>query len=198
MTRDEKPDSVFAPHMDPCDIYLPMEVTGELMRCAANNGRISYEYLLAIYRKGKATRVIQLVDTLKKGSAQYHTDTNQIPWEHMGGTATNRKLSGTQTVAGWQGPYIESPLTSGMHPAAGTLHMYNTSVVNGNTGFDTDSDGNLDVTDNCCTLWLDNMTQGDAQAIDNAFDKGLSGNWYDGGRVKWNSTTRQCWVLVYW
>lgn len=42
------------------------------------------------------------------------------------------------------------------------------------------------------------MTQGDAQAIDNAFDKGLSGNWYDGGRVKWNSTTRQCWVLVYW
>lgn len=151
-----------------------------------------------VMNKGKATRVIQLVDTLKKGSAQYHTDTNQIPWEHMGGTATNRKLSGTQTVAGWQGPYIESPLTSGMHPAAGTLHMYNTSVVNGNTGFDTDSDGNLDVTDNCCTLWLDNMTQGDAQAIDNAFDKGLSGNWYDGGRVKWNSTTRQCWVLVYW
>lgn len=151
-----------------------------------------------VMNKGKATRVIQLVDTLKKGSAQYHTDTNQMPWEHMSGSAANRKLSGTQTIAGWQGPYIESPLTSGMHPASGTLHMYNTSVVNGNTGFDTDSDGTLDVTDNCCTLWLDNMTQQDAQAVDNAFDKGLTGNWYDGGRVKWNSTNRQCWVLVYW
>jgi len=47
-------ESVFAPFMDPCDIYLPQDVTGELLRCATANGRISYEYLLAIYRAGVA------------------------------------------------------------------------------------------------------------------------------------------------
>lgn len=151
-----------------------------------------------VLNKGKATRVIQLVDTLKNAAVQYHADTNQIPWEHMNGTAANRKLSGTQTIAGWQGPYIESPITSGMHPANGTMHLYNTAVISGNTGFDTDGDGAIDVTANCCTLWLNSMTQQDAQALDAAFDKGLTGTWSDAGRVKWNSTTQQCWVLVYW
>jgi hypothetical protein len=46
--------SVFDPFIDPCDIHLPLDVTGELLRCATANGRISYEYLLAIYRCGVA------------------------------------------------------------------------------------------------------------------------------------------------
>jgi prepilin-type N-terminal cleavage/methylation domain-containing protein len=151
-----------------------------------------------VINKGKATRVVQLIDTLKKAAAQYHADTNRFAIERMNGNLANRDLSGTQTVAGWQGPYLESPLTAGMHPSSGTMHLFDTSVVNGNTGFDIDGNGVLDVTDSCNTLWLNNVTQVDAQAIDTVFDKGIAGNWYDSGRVKWNSTTSQCWVLVYW
>ena len=85
-----------------------------------------------------------------------------------------------------------------MHPSAGTLHLYTSAVVNGNTGFDTDGDGALDVTTNACTLWLSAITQQEAQAIDTAFDRGIAGTWSDTGRVKWNTTSQQCWVLVYW
>jgi len=151
-----------------------------------------------VINKGKASRVIQLVDTLKKASAQYHADTNALPWEYSGSSAVNRKLSGTQTLTGWQGPYMESPITSAMSPSGRTLHMYATPTANGNAGFDTDGDGVNDVTANACCLWLSGITQADAQVIDAAFDKGLPGNWYETGRVKWKSSNSYCWVLVYW
>ncbi len=150
-----------------------------------------------VINKGKTTRVTMLVDTLKKASAQYHADTNQMPWEHSGGTAANRKLSGTQAIVGWQGPYIEAPLSTGMHPSGGTIHMYNSAVVNGNDGFDLDGDGTNEVTTNACTLYLTGITQADAQALDTAFDKGVPGTWSDTGRVRWNSTNSNLFILVY-
>lgn len=150
-----------------------------------------------VINKGKTSRVIQLVDTLKNASAQYHTDTNQLPWEYAGSAAVNRKLSGTQTIAGWQGPYMESPLTTSMNPSLGSINMYATVNVQGNAGFDVDADGTNDFTGAGCTLWLSGITQADAQAIDAAFDRGLAGNWFDTGRVKWNSSNNYCWVLVY-
>ena len=53
--------SVFGPYMDPCDsdIYLPGDVASELLRRAmkaqyCTSAGLSYEHLLAIYRKGYA------------------------------------------------------------------------------------------------------------------------------------------------
>ena len=151
-----------------------------------------------VVNRGRTTHVIQLVDTLKKASAQYHADTGEMPREYAGGAANDCRLSGAQTVAGWRGPYIESPLTTAMNPSGNTLNLYDTPAVQGNAGFDTDADGVNDVTSSACTLWLSGVTQADAQAIDAAFDKGVGGNWYDTGRVKWSSSTAYCWVLVYW
>jgi len=150
-----------------------------------------------VINKGRTTRVITLCDTLKKASAQYHADTNQMPWEYQGYAADNRKLSGTQSIAGWQGPYMESPLTTAMNPTGGGIHMYAVANVNGSAGFDTDGDGTNDVTGAGCTLWMSGIPQTDAQAIDAAFDRGIAGNWYDTGRVKWSSSNNYCWVLVY-
>jgi len=150
-----------------------------------------------VINKGKTLKILQLVDTLKNASVQYHADTNELPWEYSGDTAVNRKLSGTQTIAGWQGPYIEAPLSSAMHPSYGLIEMHNTSVVNGNDGFDLDGDGTNDVTSNACTLYLSGITQTDAQAIDSAFDKGIPGTWSATGRVRWNSTNSDLFVLVY-
>lgn len=42
-------------YMDPAaPLYLPDDVRSDLMKCAASNGRISLEYLVAIYRCGVA------------------------------------------------------------------------------------------------------------------------------------------------
>lgn len=150
-----------------------------------------------VINKGKTSRILQLVDTLKKASAQYHADTDQMPWEYAGSAAVNRKLSGTQTIAGWQGPYLESPLTTAMNPSAGSINMYAAANIQGNAGFDLDGDATNEVTTSGCTLWMSGISQTDAQAIDTAFDKGLAGNWYDTGRVKWNSSNNYCWILVY-
>lgn len=150
-----------------------------------------------VINKGKTSRVIQLVDTLKKASALYHSDTNQMPWEYAASTAVNRKLSGTQAIAGWQGPYIESPLTTSMNPTNGSINMYAAVNVQGNAGFDLDGDATDDVTTAGCTLWMSGITQADAQAIDAAFDRGIPGTWSDSGRVKWNSSNNYCWILVY-
>lgn len=51
----EAEPSVIAQFIDPAAvIYLPDDVRSELFRCAASNGRISVEYLVAIYRCGVA------------------------------------------------------------------------------------------------------------------------------------------------
>jgi general secretion pathway protein G len=146
--------------------------------------------------KGKSTSVTQLADTLKIACSSYHADTGQMPWEYSGYDAANRRLSGTQTVAGWNGPYLEKPLTSGSNPSGGSIHLYNVANVNGNDGFDTDADGSLDVTSNGCTLWMSGVPESDAKAIDATLDKGLGGSWATGGRVEW-AANGNLWILVY-
>ncbi|MBI5361969.1 MAG: prepilin-type N-terminal cleavage/methylation domain-containing protein [Planctomycetes bacterium] len=152
----------------------------------------------SVLDKGRSTKVIELVNTLKKACITYHSDTGQLPWEYSGYDAANRKLSGTQTVAGWQGPYLESPLASTQNPYGGSLHMYATPAVNGNTGFDTDGDGTNDVTASACTLWMSGITQANAQALDAAIDGSLAGTWSSAGKVKWDSTNSYLFILLYW
>ncbi len=147
--------------------------------------------------KGKSTSVLQLTDTLKVACASYHADTNQFPWEYSGYAATDRKLSGTQTIAGWSGPYLEKPLTNGSNPYGGTVHMYAYANVNGNDGFDTDADGTVDVTANACTLWFTGVPEAEAKAIDATLDKGLGGTANTGGRVEWNTSNQYMWILVH-
>jgi len=150
-----------------------------------------------VIKQGKTSKVMQLVDTLRKAAAQRHADTNEMPWEYSAHTAVNRKLSGTQTTSGWQGPYIEAPLSSGMHPSNGTIHLYNTPVVNGNDGFELDGDGTNDVTSSACTLYLSGIAQAEAQALDSAFDKSVPGTWSTTGRMRWTPTNLNFFVLVY-
>jgi len=152
----------------------------------------------SVLDKGRSTKVIELVDMLKKACITYHSDTGQLPWEYSGYDAANRKLSGTQTISGWQGPYLEAPLASSQNPYGGSLHMYNTPVVNGNTGFDTDGDGTNDVTSSACTLWMSGISQANAQAIDAAIDGSLAGTWSSAGKVRWDSTNSYLFVLLYW
>ncbi|MCC6406520.1 MAG: hypothetical protein IT453_05110 [Planctomycetes bacterium] len=138
--------------------------------------------------KGKVASVIQTADTLKTACIAYYTDTGQYAWEYSGYTATNRKLSATQTITGWGGPYIEAPLTSGNNPWGGTIHVYNTSATAGQSGFDIDGDSTVDVTTRSNMLYLSNVPASAAEAVDRAYDKGAAGSWPLTGRVTYTTS----------
>jgi prepilin-type N-terminal cleavage/methylation domain-containing protein len=148
--------------------------------------------------RGKSSKVLQLVDTFRTACASYHVDVGSYPYEYSGYAAAYRKLSGTQTSAGWRGPYIEAPLTTNQNPYGGAIHLYNTVTANGwITGFDCDGDGTEEVTSSACMLWLAGVSSAAAQAIDDALDAGISGTWSSSGRVRYTSSNSQLYILVY-
>jgi prepilin-type N-terminal cleavage/methylation domain-containing protein len=148
--------------------------------------------------RGKTAKVLQLAETLRTACASYHIDTSSYAYEYSGYAAPYRQLSGTQTTAGWRGPYIEAPLTANQNPFGGTVHLYNTVTANGwLTGFDCDGDGTEEVTGSGNLLWLSGISNASAQAIDNALDAGISGTWTNTGRVRYTSSNSQLYVLVY-
>jgi general secretion pathway protein G len=148
--------------------------------------------------KGKVGAVVQTVDTLKNACVSYHTDTGQFAWEYSGYDATNRKLSGTQTISGWSGPYLEAPLTNGKNPWGGSAYLYNTSATAGQSGFDVDGDGTVDVTTNSNMLYLSNVPASAAQAIDNVYDKGIAGTWSSTGRVTYTASGGALRILIHY
>ncbi len=154
----------------------------------------------SLVEKGKTAKILSLVDTLRTACSLYHADTGQYAYEYTNYAATHRKLSGTQTsVAGWNGPYIEAPLTHNGSNPYGSLHVYNNVQANSwIRGFDVDGDGTEDVTSTGNMLWLSGIPEEAAKQIDAALDKGVKGTWTDSGRVRWSSSSKYCWILLYY
>ncbi len=149
--------------------------------------------------KGNSTKVVNLVSTLKTACAAYHADVGSYAYEYSGAAASSRKLSGTQTTAGWSGPYLEGPLTHAQNPFGGSMHMYNRVTAGSRiTGFDVDGDGTEEVTGYANMLWLSNIEEASAEKIDGAIDRGVPGDWEDTGRVRYTSGSRHLHLLVYY
>ena len=148
--------------------------------------------------KGRTAKVINLVDTLKTACGAYYLDTNAYANEYSGYTAPNRKLSATQTISGWSGPYLDAPLTHDKNPFGGSMHLYG-YVTPGSwiSGFDIDADGSLDVTGQACMLYLSNVSAEAAEVIDEKIDAGLPGSWEDLGRVVYQSSNKRLLILVF-
>ncbi len=152
----------------------------------------------SVVEKGKVTKVLSLIDTLKSACALHHADTGTYAYEYTNYSTSHRKLSAEQSTSGWSGPYIESPLAHGGSSPFGSLHLYNNPKANNwIPGFDVDGDAVVDVVDNANMLWLSGMDEASAKLIDDALDRNLGGDWYDSGKVRWSSTKRYCWVLIY-
>lgn len=149
--------------------------------------------------KGKSTKVVNLVGSLKTACAAYHGDVGRFAHEYSGYAANHRQLSGTQTTTGWSGPYLESPLTHGQNPWGGSMHLYD--VVTANSwiqGFDVDGDGTLDQTGSANMLWLSGVPEEAAQRIDGIFDRGIPAPWNNTGVVRYDSGNRYLFVLTYY
>ncbi len=152
----------------------------------------------SVVEKSKVTKVLQLVDALKTACALHHADTGQYAYEYTNYTGTHRKLSADQTTTGWTGPYIDGPLSHNNSNPYGSLHLYNTPTAKSwINGFDVDGDGTTDVTTSANMLWLSGVDEASAVKIDDALDAGINGDWTFTGRVRWSSSSRYMWILIY-
>ncbi len=153
----------------------------------------------ALIEKGRAQNVIQTIDALRNACAQYQTDTGQLAFEYAGYPVASRRLSGTQTLAGWAGPYIDAPFTTTGNPWGGITHLYGTVTANGwISGFDVDADGTDDVTGPGNMLYLTLVTASAAQRIDQVIDKGMGADWRTAGRVRYDAAAQRLLVLVHY
>ena len=149
--------------------------------------------------KGKNGKVIQLISALKTACEMHHADTGSFAREYSGYAPKHRKLSAKQTQTGWDGPYLEAPLTHKQNPYNGSTHLYNSVTANSwLTGFDVDGDGTDDVTSQGNMLWMSNVPAAAAESINDSFDAGIGGNWSATGRVRYNESNKHLYVLLYY
>lgn len=146
----------------------------------------------------KVSQVCSLVDTLRSACTLHHVDTGTYAKEYTGYAASNRELTGTQSTAGWAGPYLETPLAHDNHNPYGQLHLYNSVTANGwITGFDLDGDGSNDVTGSANMLYLDNVPAKAAERLNETFDRNVIGDWHNSGRVRYDASSGRVLVLIY-
>ena len=153
----------------------------------------------AFIQRGQVSSIVQLSQTLKTACAAFYADTGAYPREYdmADYSGTNRELSINQTLTGWDGPYLESGIAENDDNPFGDLHLYDTSVAAGNTGFDLDADGTDDVTTNSCMLYLAGITQEIAEKLHEHFDSGVGGTWNETGSFNWNSGNNRGFILIY-
>ncbi len=151
--------------------------------------------------KARSTKIIETVENLMKPVMLYHQDTGQLPTEYSGWQGSSyHRLSTDPGVEGWNGPYISDPIRRSWNPTGGSVHVFN-YVVAGYTnenGIDLDGDGHADVTGtngSIMTFW--DVDEKVAAKVNAAFDKGLSGDWHDAGRVEYQALERRLTCLLY-
>jgi len=150
-------------------------------------------------QRGQVSSIVQLASNLKTACATFYADTGQYPREYdMAKYKGNkRELTISQTLPGWDGPYLEKGLTANTDNPFGALHLYDSASGAGNKGFDLDGDGTDDAKKNLCMLYLDGITQEVAEKLDEHFDGGVSGTWNKTGKFNWNSSKGRGFILIY-
>ncbi len=156
-------------------------------------------FVNGMIERSKVAKTLTLVDTLRSACSVYHADTGTYAREYANPAANNRRLSATQTIPGWNGPYLEEMLRHQVsNPFGGNLHLYDTVTANGwVSGFDLDGDGNDDVSGSANMLYLTKVPESAAQRLDRALDGGLTGDWRTTGRLRYDPAAQHAYVLVY-
>ena len=144
--------------------------------------------------KAQASKIATTADAYKKACEMYFSDTGQNAVEYSDHTgATHHRLSqNPTTITGWNGPYVERPISTAENPMKTTVHLYqNIWYANGN-GFDINGDGTADVANGAAgnTLCFWGITETLGQAVDAMIDgtpAAVGTGWQDRGRVEWQA-----------
>lgn len=151
-----------------------------------------------VSRQGQVAKILSVADTLKKACARYYADTGQVALEYSGPsytTANHSRLSMDQTTAGWRGPYIDHPLAYSDHPLGTTVHVYNSFASVPSSGFDLAGSGTDSVTGSGNFLYLSGIPEELAEMVDEALDRGLTGDWKSTGQVEWDNSRLYIFLL---
>ena len=141
--------------------------------------------------KAKAGKILSLVETLRSACERYRADTGDYATEYSEKSYTDDKyhrLALKQSLDGWDGPYIDHPLTRGDNPFDGTCYLY-ANLTGGSVkpnGFDLLGRGRVTHKGNGNFLGLSGITEEVAQRVDEALDRGVPGDWKSTGRVEYS------------
>lgn len=149
----------------------------------------------------KVAKILATSDALKKACERHYADTGMLCVEQSGSSAVNsHMLAEVQTIKGWKGPYLDHPLTSGDNPFAGSVSIFNAFNV-GNprpyaNGFKLTGPSAPKRKGAGQYVAFTKVPKLIAEAVNDALDDGIGGNWRKTGRVQWKSANEGT-LMIY-
>ena len=149
----------------------------------------------------QGARIADSIGKLTRPVLLFHEDTGELPREYAGWDgASFHRLSMDPGTEGWDGPYLDEPLSRSWNPTGGQVHLFDYVVPEhtGGDGFDLDGDGRADVAGSrgaMMTFW--NVGQDAARVVEEAFDADSAGaDWMRSGRVEYLPERRRLSFLL--
>jgi prepilin-type N-terminal cleavage/methylation domain-containing protein len=141
----------------------------------------------------RIAQLLALTDRVREEAHRHFNDTGTLATEYTGDTFTKSRyhqLSMPQPTDGWEGPYLDRPLSRDDNPFGGFAYLYDNLTGGGAAkphGFCLTGDDCRTVDGMGQFLALSMIPRDVARRIDSRIDGGITGNWLSTGRVEWNS-----------
>ncbi len=131
--------------------------------------------------KANAAKIVSVSDSVDTACDLYINDTSGLVPANAAALFTN------PTVAGWDGPYLKTPLGTGSNPVGGTVTLGNSLdvAVTGAAGFDLDANGTVDANGTGNMLTFGSIPQDLADRVDLQLDGVAS---YSQGQVEYTGS----------
>lgn len=157
----------------------------------------------SVQQDGQASKILAVVDTLKKATEKHFADTGRLAIEYSPSpsgsyTGTNHhRLSIHQTYANWHGPYLDHPLTRADNPFQNAIYVYQSLAVGQTNGGFNLTGGATDTHTGAgqCVVFH-GVPDVVAQRVDDALDKNVPGDWKATGRVEFNGTVLAVYLMT--
>ncbi|MBN3039553.1 MAG: hypothetical protein JW867_00320 [Candidatus Omnitrophica bacterium] len=147
--------------------------------------------------EAKASKILDLAEAVKHSCKMYESDTGTfvqsstaMPFDPLW-----QGLTQDDGSPGWNGPYMQEPLTIEDNPFRGMIWV----AQNINADYDLDGDGSADVAagnPGNAILFYD-VPEKAAQYIDASLDRAIAGDWKVTGRVRYEPGPPLTGVAIY-
>ncbi|MFT7619864.1 MAG: hypothetical protein ACI97A_003521 [Planctomycetota bacterium] len=150
-----------------------------------------------IVEDGKSLKILRLYERLSVACAKHHKDTGKVASEFASSSESDRRnlkmyhqLSVKQLYSGWQGPYIQTPISQSDNPFGGSVELHNNLSTHPALGFEL-ADGTT-AHEGGQYLVLTNIPEEVAERLDRHLDSSLANgdkltaDWETKGRVEYS------------
>lgn len=138
----------------------------------------------------RTRRTLEWMQEVRSAAIRHVEDCGRFAHEYPAADEVrHHELTQPQADPRWRGPYLPPIRLSRVHPAGGSLQIYNLSLVHGLTGWDLDGDGapERDRQGPASVLWMNRVPEDWAKGLDAGLEAdGLPGPWSTTGRLQWS------------